>query len=78
MAHRTVNSECPVCTRQSGARAKNRLCELVALEFLGGRGAAPGQVGPTDRGAPDSPVHTGQSGAPKIAKPISFPLVFLT
>jgi hypothetical protein len=31
-----------------------------------------GQAGPTIRG------HTGQSGAPKIAKPISFPLVFLT
>jgi hypothetical protein len=37
-----VNSNCPVCTGQSSARAKNRLCELVALGFLGGRGAAPG------------------------------------
>jgi hypothetical protein len=40
--HRTVNSGCLLHTGQSGVTAKIQFHELVALGFLGGRGAAPG------------------------------------
>jgi hypothetical protein len=54
--------------------AKNQLRELVALGFLGGRGAAPrGWLAPLSEGAPDSPVHIRQSGAPKTCNPNSIP-----
>jgi hypothetical protein len=38
--HRTMKSDCPVHTEQYGVIAKIHLRELVALGFLGGRGAA--------------------------------------
>jgi hypothetical protein len=68
MAHRTVNSHCPVHTGQSGALSG------APLKFLSETGRSRVSVKgsfftvPTwphlAEGAPDSPVHTGQSGAP--------------
>ena len=62
-----MNSDCPVYTGQSGACAKIRLSKVVVLEFLGGRGAAPGAGWPHCQGAhrtvrctPDSPVPLRQ------------------
>ena len=77
MAHRTVNSHCPVHTGQSGAMSG------APLKFNSDTGALGFSVegsfflGPAwphlAEGAPDSPVHTGQSGAPK---PETLSLVF--
>jgi hypothetical protein len=73
MAHRTVNSHCPVHTGQSGAMSGalsgaplKFISETCALGFLGGEGSSPGQPGPTwqrvrrtVRCTPDSPVPLG-------------------
>jgi hypothetical protein len=72
MAHRTVNSHCPVHTGQSGALSG--ALSGAPLKFLSETGRSrvsekggffPGSTWPhLAEGAPDSPVHTGQSGAP--------------
>jgi hypothetical protein len=68
MAHRTVNSHCPVHTGQSGAMSGVPLkfnSETGALGFLRRECLSTGPAWPhLAEGAPDSPVHTGQSGAP--------------
>jgi hypothetical protein len=68
MAHRTVNSHCPVHTGQSGAMSGAPLkfnSETCALGFLWRESLCPGPAWPhLAEGAPDNPVHTGQSGAP--------------
>jgi hypothetical protein len=61
MAHRTVNSTCPVHTGQSGVVAKIHFPNSLLSGSLGGRGAAPGLVGPTVRG------RTGQSSAHRLS-----------
>ena len=77
MAHRTVNSHCPVHTGQSGAVSGVPLkfiSEGCALGFLRRGTLCRGPAWPhLAEGAPDSPVHTGQSGAPK---PETLNLVF--
>jgi hypothetical protein len=40
--------------------AKNQFHELVALGFVGGRGAAPEWLVPLSEGAPDSPMPLRQ------------------
>jgi hypothetical protein len=73
MAHRTVNSHCPVHIGQSGALSG--ALSGAPLKFHSGTlrsrvsawgNPSPGPAWPhLVEGAPDSPVHTGQSGAPK-------------
>jgi hypothetical protein len=68
MAHWTVNSHWPVHTGQSGALSGaplKFLSETGALGFSVKGSFFPGPAWPhLAEGAPDSPVHTGQSGAP--------------
>jgi hypothetical protein len=45
--------------------------------FSGAEALPRGRLTPLSEGAPDSPVHTGQSGAPKTTNPIPFSLGFL-
>src|SRR5688572_32178834 len=77
MAHWTVNSHCPVHTGQSGAMSGAPLkfnSESCALGFLRRESLCRGPAWPhLAEGAPDSPVHTGQSGAPR---PETLTLVF--
>jgi hypothetical protein len=69
MAHRTVNSYCPVHTGQSGALSGAPLkfiSETGALGFSARGNPSPGPAWPhLVEGASDSPVHTRQSGAPR-------------
>jgi hypothetical protein len=69
MAHRTVNSHCPVHTglsdALSGAQLKFHSGTLRSRVSVW-ENPAPGPAWPhLAEGAADSPVHTGQSGAPR-------------
>jgi hypothetical protein len=75
MAHRIVNSHCPVRTGRSGALSGAPL--KFDFRTMRSRVSARGKPfpGPTwphlTECAPDSPVHTGQSGAPQTETLVS-------
>jgi hypothetical protein len=64
MAHRTVNSHCPLRTGQSGVLsgvpAIIQVLNSVLSGFCAGEGLPQANLAPLAEGAPDSPVPLGQ------------------
>jgi hypothetical protein len=69
MAHQTVNSHCPLRTGQSdvlsGVPTIIQVLNSALSGFCAGEGLPQANLAPLVEGAPDSLVHTGQSGAPR-------------